>query len=82
MLKAERTKYMFMSHEENAAKNHNIKKGNKSFENVHSSKSQQQPHLIKLAFTKKLREDVSQAMLAIFQCRILVFQHAIQKFKD
>ena len=34
MLKAERTKYMFMSHEENAQQNHNTKRGNKSFEYV------------------------------------------------
>jgi hypothetical protein len=30
---------------------------------------------------KKLREDGSQAMLAIFWCRIFVFHHAIQNLK-
>jgi hypothetical protein len=31
---AEKTKYMFMSCHQNAGQNHNIKTGNKSFENA------------------------------------------------
>jgi len=34
VLKAESSKYMFISHEENAGQNDNIKRGNKSFKNV------------------------------------------------
>jgi uncharacterized protein (DUF2344 family) len=35
-VKAEESKYMVLSHNQNAGKNHNIKKADRSFENVDS----------------------------------------------
>jgi hypothetical protein len=54
---AEKTKYMIMSRDQNAGKNHNIKADNKSFERVEQLKYLGTTLTIEIPFRKKLRAD-------------------------
>jgi hypothetical protein len=56
-INGENTKYMVMSQNQNAEKNHNIKIDNKSFETVEEFKNFGTTLTNKIPFTKKLRAD-------------------------
>jgi hypothetical protein len=53
----EKTKYMLVSRDQNAGQNREIKIGNRSFENVHSSSIWKQQQQIKILFRRKLSGD-------------------------
>jgi hypothetical protein len=66
----DKTQYMVMSRDQNAGRNHNIRIDNISFERVEEFKYFGTNSTIKILFSKKLRVDLSQGMLAITRCRI------------
>jgi hypothetical protein len=73
---ADKTKYMVMSRDQNAGRTHSMKTDNSSFERVDEFK-----YLGTTLTNQNSIQEGSQGMLAIIRCRI-VFQFAIQKFKD
>jgi hypothetical protein len=54
---AEKTKYMVMSHDQHAGRNHNIKTDYKSFERVEQFRYSEHLHQIIIPFMKKLKAD-------------------------
>ena len=64
-----KTKYMVMSRDQHAVQNHIIMIGNKSFERVEQLRYLGTT-ITKVAFTKKLRADWMQGMLATIRRRI------------
>jgi hypothetical protein len=54
---AEKTNYMFMSRDQNAGQNHNIRVDNKSFERVEHFKYLEKALTIEIPFRTKLRAD-------------------------
>ena len=67
---ADKTKYTFMSWDQNAGRNHSVKSDNRSFERVEEFRYLGKPLTNKILFRKKLRADWSQGMFAIIRCTI------------
>jgi len=76
---ADKTKYMIMSCEENAGKNHNTETGNKSFERVEHFQCLATTLTSQNCIHEKLRADLSQGMLAIIRCRRLLSSSLLSK---
>jgi hypothetical protein len=72
---ADKTKYMIMSRDQNAARSYSLKLDNSSTERVEEFK------YLGTTLTNKnsIREEIK---LAIIRCRIFIFQFAIQKDTD
>jgi len=66
----DKAKYMVMYRDQNAGRSNNIKIDNSSFERVEQFKYLGITLTDQILFSKKLRADWSQGMLAIFWCRI------------
>jgi len=67
---AVRTKYMVMSRDQNTGRNHNVRIDNSTFEWVEEFKYLRTTLTNQILFSKKLRADCGQGMLAIIRCRI------------
>jgi len=78
---ADRTEYMVMSRDQNAAQNHIINTDNKSFDRVEQFKYLGTISKQKIPFRRKLKAGRSQKMLAIFWCRIFCLRVYYPKIK-
>ena len=65
-----KTKYMVMSRDQNTGRNHNVRIDNSTFEWVEEFKYLRTTLTNQILFSKKLRADCGQGMLAIIRCRI------------
>ena len=70
IINAEKMKCMFMSHEQNAGQNYNLKIDNKSFERVEQFKYLGTTKTNEVCVREEIRSRLKQGMLAIIWCRV------------